>query len=603
MSFYGVSYTPVEIYDTEFLNGDIDEYEPKEIVERKVKEDYDGRHCVRYKNELYRLHAGPTRIHLKEEFEYRKQYKKVFQGWNAEREVAHLWVHKSQKEAEISGGRMYFNNFKSIWSYGTHFELARRLEIPSAEQPVILLNNNRYSQQTNEQIYAVRGAIPDYWTVVEYDAYNLGMVEYGTNERYGDDYVRVLEGFRDEILDEIDDAERKRRKYTLRGSIGRVKKFQKKALSFIDLFNCKSVVSDKLMESFTRDVFESYADFAHTARIAIRGTQREQERDRRERIQRRWNHRKAEILSAKNHLELVRKYVAPEQQYQEYLEGEREEITEPPKTPYQFRNNDKRYEIITGEELQRLDEQYEDEYEKYNRKVRAFKFLDKYDAYTPLEEQREQLINGIRGSLEFKPTIPYYWEQKPDEFKELTGRELPDDCDRDYDARRKIRREKKAFDYLETFKRIEDVGPLELYRSGEINRPSDLSQPSYWKNNPEEFYELTGEEFPNISLEAFDIDPSITRVRYNEKHDRVQTSKGARLSVDEVKKANLLYERYAEEAKEKSTGPHDFISINGRVELGSYTSVPAVNSEGTFRFGCHKIVNSEREYIINKLNL
>ena len=47
--------------------------------------------------------------------------------------VAHLWANKSQDSARESGGRFYFVG-DTIYSYGSHFPIARHVENSAAAQ-------------------------------------------------------------------------------------------------------------------------------------------------------------------------------------------------------------------------------------------------------------------------------------------------------------------------------------------------------------------------------------------------------------------------------------------------------------------------------------
>lgn len=59
--------------------------------------------------------------------------------------VAHLWAHRSQDSARNGGGNFYFEG-DSIYSYGTHFLIARHVETKRGR--VVLLTTRGYSATT-----------------------------------------------------------------------------------------------------------------------------------------------------------------------------------------------------------------------------------------------------------------------------------------------------------------------------------------------------------------------------------------------------------------------------------------------------------------------
>jgi len=85
-------------------------------------------------------------------------------------EIPHLWMHswRSQGNARNSCGNLYFQQ-ASIFSYGSHFEIARHVETKRGD--AILFNTASYSVTTARQQSAVRRAIPD--SVMVFNVPNL----------------------------------------------------------------------------------------------------------------------------------------------------------------------------------------------------------------------------------------------------------------------------------------------------------------------------------------------------------------------------------------------------------------------------------------------
>lgn len=80
--------------------------------------------------------------------------KKVFTDYG---EVARLWARKSQHEAEYRGGKMYFRG-DTIYSYGSHFEIAKHVQNSTGENAV-LFTTSTYSNTTRDQCAVVLGAV------------------------------------------------------------------------------------------------------------------------------------------------------------------------------------------------------------------------------------------------------------------------------------------------------------------------------------------------------------------------------------------------------------------------------------------------------------
>ena len=78
----------------------------------------------------------------------------------APRQVAHLWAHKTQDNAKSAGrGNIYFQG-DTIYSYGSHFPMARHVTNSKGEK-AILFTNRTYSNTTAKHLSFVRQAIPN----------------------------------------------------------------------------------------------------------------------------------------------------------------------------------------------------------------------------------------------------------------------------------------------------------------------------------------------------------------------------------------------------------------------------------------------------------
>jgi hypothetical protein len=79
--------------------------------------------------------------------------RKVFSSHS---ELAHVWANQLQNEGR--GGNMFFNG-ASIYSYGSHYEIAKFVEAPNGEK-VVFINSNGYSSSTGKHTNHVLHAIP-----------------------------------------------------------------------------------------------------------------------------------------------------------------------------------------------------------------------------------------------------------------------------------------------------------------------------------------------------------------------------------------------------------------------------------------------------------
>jgi len=73
-------------------------------------------------------------------------------------EIPHLWAHRTQDEARNRQGNLYFTG-DTIYSYGSHFPIARHVVSEAGERAVLFTTAN-YSVTTSSHCSVVRSAIP-----------------------------------------------------------------------------------------------------------------------------------------------------------------------------------------------------------------------------------------------------------------------------------------------------------------------------------------------------------------------------------------------------------------------------------------------------------
>lgn len=79
------------------------------------------------------------------------------------RDVAHVWAHRLQEEARNASGSLYFRG-DVIFSYGSHFPIARHVKMANGEAAVLFTLRD-HSVTTAKHKGEVRAAIPNYLTI------------------------------------------------------------------------------------------------------------------------------------------------------------------------------------------------------------------------------------------------------------------------------------------------------------------------------------------------------------------------------------------------------------------------------------------------------
>lgn len=72
-------------------------------------------------------------------------------------ELPRVWLRRSQSQGHSPGDRMYFSG-DTIYSYGSHFPIARFMQAPNGEE-VILFTTDRDSRTTATHIHCVQSAV------------------------------------------------------------------------------------------------------------------------------------------------------------------------------------------------------------------------------------------------------------------------------------------------------------------------------------------------------------------------------------------------------------------------------------------------------------
>jgi hypothetical protein len=135
-----------------------------------------------------------------------KRKKHVF----ATGEIPHLWAHRTQDEARNRQGNLYFTG-DTIYSYGSHFPIARHVTNDAGERAV-LLTTATYSVTTASHCSAVRSAIPSSIPVFHVPTVCHG--RYSGSELTADDHMGNLADYAERIEKHVVISARARSSYT-----------------------------------------------------------------------------------------------------------------------------------------------------------------------------------------------------------------------------------------------------------------------------------------------------------------------------------------------------------------------------------------------------
>jgi hypothetical protein len=124
-------------------------------------------------------------------------------------EIPHLWAHRTQEEARNRQSNLYFTG-DTIYSYGSHFPIARYVTNDAGERAV-LLTTATYSVTTSSHCSAVRFAIPS--GIPIFHVPNVCHGRYSGSELAADDHAGNLADYTERIEQHIVTSARARSSY------------------------------------------------------------------------------------------------------------------------------------------------------------------------------------------------------------------------------------------------------------------------------------------------------------------------------------------------------------------------------------------------------
>ena len=124
-------------------------------------------------------------------------------------EIPHLWAHRTQEEARNRQGNLYFTS-DTIYSYGSHFPIARHVTNDAGERAV-LFTTATYSVTTSSHCSAVRSAIPS--GIPVFHVPNVCHGRYSGSELTADDHGGNLADYAERIEKYVITSARARSSY------------------------------------------------------------------------------------------------------------------------------------------------------------------------------------------------------------------------------------------------------------------------------------------------------------------------------------------------------------------------------------------------------
>jgi hypothetical protein len=124
-------------------------------------------------------------------------------------EIPHLWAHRTQEEARNRQGNLYFTS-NTIYSYGSHFPIARHV-VSEAGERAVLFTTASYSVTTSSHCSAVRSAIPSGIRV--FHVPNVSHGRYTGSELTADDHAGNLADYTERIEKHVITSARARSSY------------------------------------------------------------------------------------------------------------------------------------------------------------------------------------------------------------------------------------------------------------------------------------------------------------------------------------------------------------------------------------------------------
>lgn len=146
------------------------------------------------------------------------------------REIGHLFIHKSQQEARNGNGNFYFKGDR-CFSYGSHFIIASHVTGVEGESG-LLFTSRDYSTTTSQHKSIVRRAIPADWIVFTVPNLSFGYSEAEDEHQHGENLKYHI----NEIAEHLGKCVRARSAYNKEWRHERAVELRLQAIAYCEFF-------------------------------------------------------------------------------------------------------------------------------------------------------------------------------------------------------------------------------------------------------------------------------------------------------------------------------------------------------------------------------
>ena len=187
------------------------------------------------------------------------------------REIPHLWAHKTQDEARNGTGSFYFRG-GIIFSYGSHFPIAAHIT-GSQGQPGILFTTEKNSVTTSQHMNMVSRAIPPDIPVFHVPCMHFGFSN--PEDKY--QHTKNLKHYMDEVEEQLSICVRARSSWKKEWCHERAIELRKEALCYATFFGLADPPIEQIPDLDSEGMAKIKAREAKASAEKAAKTKREQE--------------------------------------------------------------------------------------------------------------------------------------------------------------------------------------------------------------------------------------------------------------------------------------------------------------------------------------
>jgi hypothetical protein len=199
-----------------------------------------------------------------------KRQRRVFPN----REIPHLWAHKTQDEARNGTGSFYFTG-ATVYSYGSHFPIATHVTGVDG-QAGILFTSEKNSVTTSQHMSAVRRSIPPDVPVFNVPNQHFGFSE--AEDQY--QHERNFKHYVDEVAENLSTCARARSSWKKEYRHDQAVELRKEALCYATFFGLPDPSIEQIPDLDSEQMQKIRAREAEASAKKAAETKRKREEDR-----------------------------------------------------------------------------------------------------------------------------------------------------------------------------------------------------------------------------------------------------------------------------------------------------------------------------------